>query len=338
MNCAQRTLMVFIIPFPLLSVLSCGSLEPPENPFTQQKNKNNPSHDDALLEDTHEAELNLNSQTTTSDAIEPFVEIDYKKSDFLNAIRCKSEFILRDPTGRPVRLSTGKIDAKSQLEQRAVWEFALAATESCQLVGEKVVRPSFNDSLAPAGSYFYLFSPCRESLSSASQPTRIRCSYNLVSTLNIELRNSLSEQAKTVAQKIAEKEAQLASIALRFREHMMNSLQAQKNCQNNEAVDAVKEARMKALSGLLMTGIAASVGGVIWGPQGAATAAQKTLQWIYENYPPGTTHNSSRCQLVADAEQKAKELAGVIDTVTKEISQLKAELASLYQPIKRQEP
>jgi len=337
MNRAQKTFFVFTIPFSLFGVQSCGSLEPPENPSATQKNKNSPSQDDALLEDIHEAELNLKSQSTISDAIDPFVEIDYKKSDFLNAIRCKSKFILRGPTGRPVRLSTGKIDAENQLEQRAIWEYALAATESCQLVGEKVVRPSFNDSLAPAGSYFYLFSPCRESLSSPAQPARVHCSYNLVSTLNIELRNSLSEQAKTVAQKITEREAQLASIALRFREHMMNSLQSQKNCQNNEAVDAVREARLKALSGLLMTGIAASVGGAIWGPQGAATAAQKTLQWIYENYPPGNTHNPSRCQLVADAEQKAKDLAGVIDNVTKEISQLKTELASLYPPVKRQE-
>jgi hypothetical protein len=276
------------------------------------------------------AQLKLTSQNDKSNGYIPFIEIDYKNSDFTKVIRCRSTYELRSPVGKLIRHSSGVIQSESAVERKAVWETALSATESCQLIGEKTVRAAFNDMLAASGKYFYLFNPCRESSDPLTGGVRTKCSFDLISSVNVNLHNSHMAQGTRLARQLAEKESQLTGLALRIREQMLQSLQKQKACENNEAVDAVKEARQKALSAILVSGIAASIGGLVGGSQGAAIAAQKTLQWIYENFSANSGDNTGNCKILSELDAAAKESAAAIDILSKEIDQLKAELVSLY--------
>lgn len=308
-----------------LFISSCGTGDQPGSGRKGTSRKQTSS--EQLIEESIPAQINLTGLRTDASSLESIVEIEYKNTDYISVLRCSSSFILRGPTGKILRHPSGSLQSDSGLELRAAWENALGATTSCRLLGEKVVRASFNDPIAPTGSYFYVFNPCRETIASENRPAQTICSFNLASTEDISIRNTLNERTTAIAQLLTEKEAQLAALALNFRQQMVQSLYAQKSCENNEAVDAVKEARWKALSSVLITGIAASIGGAVAGPQAAVTAAQKTLQWIMENVQAGTNHNSTRCTLLQDAEAKAKDFASQIDSLTKEISQLKSELA-----------
>ncbi|NBW81362.1 hypothetical protein EBR21_06375 [bacterium] len=277
------------------------------------------------MEDAKPAQLELGNLKTAVTSLDAIADINFKNSDYAIVLRCNANFQLRGPTGKVMRNASGAIAKGHSLEMQATWESALSSTTSCRLLGEKVLRATFTDSIAEDGRYFYIFNPCRES-SAHGKPL---CSYMLSSTEDVDLRNTLNEKSASIVRQLASKEAQLATVVLRFRQQMAISLNTQKSCERNEAVDAVKEARWKALSSVLATGIAAAIGGAIAGPQAAVNAAQKTLKWIVENFPPGTTHNSSNCAPMVDAETKAKEMAGEIDVISKEIGRLQKELTYL---------
>jgi hypothetical protein len=311
-----NVMFLFVIP-------GCGS---DSGGKTTSENRASKSADAmSEMDDSKPARLELTKGKTSVTSLDAIADIDFKNSDYALVLRCNSSFQLRGPTGKIMRSPSGVISEGHPLEMRATWEDALGSTTSCRLLGEKVLRATFTDSLADDGRYFYVFNPCRESIATG----RPLCSYMIASTEDVDLRNTLNEKSASIVSLLAKKEAQLASVAIRFRQQMTISLNAQKSCENNEAVDAVKEARWKALSSVLATGIAAAIGGAIAGPQAAVDAAQKTLQWIIENFPPGTTHNSSNCRLLADSEAKAKELATEIDFISKEIGQLQKELTNL---------
>jgi hypothetical protein len=307
----------------LLGIAGCGSDASGKKKSEERASKSA----DAMSEmyDSKPARLELTKLKTAVTSLDAIADIDFKNSDYAMVLRCNSNFQLRGPTGKIMRSPSGVIFESHPLEMRATWEDALGSTTSCRLLGEKVLRARFTDSIADDGRYFYVFNPCRESIATGKP----LCSYMLASTEDVDLRNTVNEKTSSIVSLLARKESQLAGVAIRFRKQMTISLNAQKSCENNEAVDAVKEARWKALSSALATGIAAAIGGAIAGPQAAVNAAQKTLQWIIENFPPGTTHNSSNCRLLADSEAKAKELATEIDYISKEIGQLKKELTNL---------
>ncbi|MFZ9521063.1 MAG: hypothetical protein ACO3A4_11365 [Silvanigrellaceae bacterium] len=311
----------------LFFLSSCGSESLEQQPRFDSSGKSYSS--DVSAEDTIPARLLLLNMRTSVSSLDSITDIDFKNSDYAVVLRCSANFQLRSPTGKLMRSASGIIETGHPVEMRAVWEDAIGSIDSCRLLGEKTVRATFSDSLAGDGKYFYLFNPCRESLMAGESTAKPICSYQLVSTEDVDLRNTLNEKSSAVSLQISQKEAQLATLAIRFRQQMTAALNAQRSCENNEAVDAVKEARWKALSSVLATGIAAAVGGAIAGPQSAVSAAQKTLQWIIENFPPGTTHNTTNCKSLLDSETQAKQLAGAIEMIAKEIGQLRVELANL---------
>lgn len=328
--------MKFLITKPRLAcffvfsiVTACGMPELPSSPRKSINGEENTS--DQRGNDRSAARINLTATRSDATSLQSIADIEYINSDYVSVIRCSSEFSLRGPTGKVVRDSTGKMNVSRDFELRAVWEQALESTSSCRLLGEKLVRSSFADPLAATGNYFYLFNPCRETLGSKAQVAKTLCSFQLTSSEDVALTNTLTEKTSSIAILINKKEAELAALALIFRQQMSEALNAQKSCENNEAIDAVKESRWKALSGVLMTGIAASIGGAVAGPQAAVAAAQKTLQWIMENFNAGTSHNPSHCKLLQDVESKAQQVASEIDSITKQISQLQGELAQSQQ-------
>lgn len=269
-------------------------------------------------------DIRLTNDSVTS--LETIAELDYHSADFVSVIRCNSGYHLPGPTGEPIRSASGSLSASHHLDLRAAWETALGTTESCRLLGDKVVRQSFSDPSADTGSYFYLFNPCLEKMSTNSEQSAILCSYQLRSTSNIRLRSTISEENFLRTQEILKYEALLAATAIKFRQQLQMSLYAQESCENNQTVEAIKEAKQKALKTLLITGIAAAIGGAVAGPEAAAEAAKKTLQWIADHYGPGTINNPTRCKLLNDTDSKAREVALEMDFLAKKINQLRKEL------------
>jgi hypothetical protein len=316
----------------VMSILmaACGVDEPP---IPSQKNSEKDaksarySEQSTVAVDNSPARISLVEVNASAADLSPIAEIDYKNSDFITALRCSAAFPLRGPAGQVIRSSTGQISLSNPLELRAVWEQALAATTSCRLLGDKIVRASFSDPLAESGTYFYLFNPCRESLSDESQQTKMSCSFLLAATENIKVINSLNEKTRGIAHLISTKESQLASIALRFRQQMLLQLDAQKTCENNEALDEAQRAKWRAISSVLLSGVAGALGGAIAGPQGALTAAQKTLDYIINKSSRTPKDKPSTCPTLSDLESQTQSLAAEIDSLAKEISQLQKELA-----------
>lgn len=255
------------------------------------------------------------------------LNIDYKTSDYVSVLRCRSNYKLRSPTGNIIRTESGQIVSKNQLELRAVWDAAFSAITSCRILSERIVRHAFTDPLAASGNYFYIFNPCREKLSTVTASPQTFCSYAIQSSQDIQVTSTVDQKYFQLSENLFRKEAQLASVILNFREGLMTNLRAQQSCENQASVDAVQEARRKALMSVLLTSVAASVGGAVAGSQGALEAALQTLEWIKNNTNLRSRSQPSQCKQLVDSEALAAEQAIKIDVISKEISQLRTELA-----------
>ena len=317
----------------LASGCGAGSRSASQKEIRTNETSNPGKSSDALAEVTQTEEtptkINLNLVRSEGTSFDTLAIVDYQNADFAQVIRCSSHFTLRSASGIPARNSDGQMISLSQIESRAIWESALSDTSHCRLLGEKLVRVSFSDPFAATGSYFYIFNPCRSAGSSESYPTGMACSFQLSSTDDISLRNTVTEEKLRLLQLMLNKEGALAAVTLRFRNDLTIALEAQKRCEGNAAVDAVKEARTKALATLLGTGIAAAIGGVVAGPGGAVAIAQQTLQWIAQYYGPGTQANPSKCVVLRNAENEAQNSASELEKLRNEISQIQEDLAHL---------
>jgi hypothetical protein len=268
----------------------------------------------------------LRSDGTSTDTL---AVMDYQNADFVQTLRCSARYVLRSPQGFNARSASGMIEPLNVIEMKAMWHSSLSDTRHCRLLGEKMMRTSFSDPFAPSGTYFYIFNPCRADDANNGEGNGVSCSFVLTTTNNISLTNNINEEKLRLMNLLMTKEAQLASVALWFRSKLMVALEAQKRCEGNAAVDAVKEARTKALASLLGTGVAAAIGGVIAGPSGAVIIAQQALQWITQYYGPGTQANPSSCKVLKDAEAEAQLAAAGLESLRKEIGQIHEDLAKL---------
>ena len=286
--------------------------------------------DTELNEWLSQASLGLEVTQTSANSSDAFAHISYVYADFALAIRCNSAWTLRRANGMPARTEDGRLVSMTALEARAVWESAVASTDHCTSFGEKLIRASLADPIAASGTYFYLLRPCRVPISGTdSGMPRFGCSSHLLSTPNINLRNEQSDHVRQIFKEILLKENQLIGVALKLRSHLSFALEAQVKCEQNTTVDAVREAKAKALRTVLSTSVAAAVGGAIAGPAGALTAAKQTLSWITDYLGSGTKANPAQCTQMKDAETQTELAAIEIESLHKKISQLKAELADL---------
>jgi len=317
-----------------LNTIGCGSAEQPSQDNTQTNDTNaaeaqNGSQD---AQSEQQTELNLSPKVALSSmraegtSMDTLAVVDYQNADFVQTLRCSARYILRTPLGFPSRDTAGMIVPLSAIEMKAMWHSALSNTYHCRLLGERIMRTSFSDPFAATGSYFYIFNPCR---ANDTNKNAVSCSFQLSTTNNISLSNTLNEEKVRVLNSLMMKEAQLASVTLRFRSKLMMALEAQKRCEGNTAVDAVKEARTKALASLLTAGVAAAIGGVIAGPGSAVVLAQQALQWITQYYGAGTQANPSSCKILKDAEAETQQVGAEIESLRKEIGQIHSDLAKL---------
>ncbi|MEN9530773.1 MAG: hypothetical protein RI932_2646 [Pseudomonadota bacterium] len=323
----------FFLPVALILV-ACGSNKDAATgtPFVDQVPNEKPATSTQDAQVDKDAEMNLAPKVALSamrsegTSIDTLAVMDYQNADFVQTIRCSARFTLRTPLGFNARDASGAIAALSAAEMRAVWYGALSDTTHCRMLGERMMRTSFSDPFAASGTYFYVFNPCR---SSEVGNNGVSCSFQLTTTNNINLSNTLNEEKLRLMNLLMAKEAQLASVTLRFRSKLMVALEAQKRCEGNAAVDAVKEARTKALASLLGAGVAAAIGGVIAGPSSAVLLAQQALHWIAQYYGPGTQANPSSCLILKDAEAEAQVVGTEIEALRKEIGQIQMDLANL---------
>lgn len=270
--------------------------------------------------------LRIDVIRTNATSTDDIVDLRYENADFASVLRCNSKFILRKANGLPVRSSVGKLQPMTALDAKAAWTNAFSEITQCQLIGEKLMRASFADSFSESGTYYYLFRPC---VAEGEDKTSQVCAEHFVSSPDIVLHNVLTLERREQFRTLLMKEAQLAGVAIRFREQLEIALEEQQRCEQNKAVDAVKEAKAKALVSVLSTSLAAAVGGAIAGPVAALTAARQTLSWITEYLGAGTQSNPNQCSALKNSEDLATAAAREIDSLQKEISQLQTELADL---------
>ncbi|NBO37280.1 hypothetical protein EBU99_01720 [bacterium] len=309
----------------ILSIFGCGE-QFAIGTAESRHNENSSSDEESRFEDAH---LELDAVHSQVTSLETIAEVKYNNSDFVSVIRCAGEFDLRSATGDILRNSSGRIQSNQRFVLQAAWENALAASGSCRLLSEMVLRKSFSDPLAPTGRYFYVFNPCREIPNRQAGVVNINCSFALASTETIDLKNNLNEEKGELVRTLAEKEAAMAAVAIQLRQKLTTALAAQKQCERNAAADAVKEARLKAVMSLLTTGIAGALGGAVAGPAAAVSAAKRTLQSITDAFGPVTKASQSSCTLLQDAENEAKRYATALENITNEISQLQRKLTDL---------
>lgn len=309
----------------------CGQTEEELSDSTENSHSNDvKQHDSGLEEVNSPATIEIEFTRVSAHSTDVFAHLDYSNSDFTFVIRCSAAWTLRRANGLPARSSQGNLVSMNSLEARAVWQGAIEATTHCTSFGDKLIRASFSDPIAQSGNYFYLFRPCKSPISiSDSQLQTLSCSERLVSSPDISVHNTLSENKRKVFLQILQRESQIAGVTLRLRDQLNVALEAQKKCEENASVDAVQEARSKALATALGTSIAAAVGGAIAGPSAALAAARQTLSWITEYLGAGTQANPNKCGILKEAERQAHSIASQVDVLEKEISQLKSELADM---------
>jgi hypothetical protein len=148
-----------------------------------------------------------------------------------------------------------------------------------------------------------------------------------MSSPDISLYNDITDQKRKIFIEILTKENQLVGLALKLKSQLSVALEAQRMCEQNTAVDAVREAKSKALKTVLSTSIAAAMGGAIAGPAAALAAARQTLTWITEYLGSGTQANPANCGQMKDSEILVETVATEMEILHKKISQLKNELA-----------
>lgn len=316
-----------------LSFTHCGAAE-----YVVNDSENRSSSSDSSRNDTdsasavklNPASLSLKIIQTSAKASDVFAHITYSDADFAFVIRCQAAWTLRRANGMPARTTDGQLDSVTELESRAIWESAIETSAHCTSFGEKLIRASLSDPLAASGRYFYLLRPCKVPLAdSLPESHSFLCSSNIQSTPDITLYNELSERERLVFKKILALENQIAGVALKFRARLSIALEAQLKCEQNTTVDAVREAKSKALKTVLSTSIAAAVGGAVAGPAAALAAAKQTLSWVTEYLGSGTRANPTKCTQLKDAQTQTELVAIELEALHEKVSQLKNELADL---------
>lgn len=202
----------------------------------------------------------------------PTLEIQLDHADFIQILRCHSDYKLITSTGQDFET----LDTSSDIERfKWIWNRAQGDYKSCKSVGLRVPRTTIQDLAAPSGTYYYVLNPCVLAKNSITE--KEECSHHLAKSEPITYHSSLSQKFMEVSQKVSEQEADIASDINELINYSKMISDTQKSC---EEFWASKEANKQRLRGFLKLGamvLGTVVGGIMTGGMGAIQGGQTFL-------------------------------------------------------------
>jgi hypothetical protein len=108
----------------------------------------------------------------------PVVEFSLKDADFVQVIRCRSDFVMRLPTGE--RITAESAPEPEQLKW--VWHDAATATEFCRFTSIRSTLGRFEDAAVRDADFFYILNPCILDPDAPDDESAAFCSHRLAVT------------------------------------------------------------------------------------------------------------------------------------------------------------
>jgi hypothetical protein len=280
-------------------------------------------HDDARVQVNHtqvipDAQLGIQV---------PVVEFSLKDADFVQVIRCKSDFVLRLPTGE--RITAESAPEPEQLKW--AWHEAATATEFCRFTSIRSTLGRFEDAAVRDSEFFYILNPCILDPDAPDDESAAICSNRLAVTQRLTV-DPTKQPAGTASGKLLDLALQAYSMARSKTEGQLTrlhvlSVRAEKLaqiCKANQKAAAGLSAFWNGignLAGIAVTSAISSAGGIFAVPliHGQVQALVRSLFASRVKLPPSCSQLESTLDttqsVASEYENSLKELQIQADTL-----------------------
>jgi hypothetical protein len=202
----------------------------------------------------------------------PGFTVSRNSADYVEVIRCAKSFIPFAPGVGDAR-NLSKSSPTWRDNMRYAFAEAKADYSSCKIIGDHIVVDSVRDLSSPSGEYYYIVNPCV--LKERTTKANVFCSYDLVFTPTIRYENTLSGEFIDAAGELARVEGMLSATLSRLYRHAEAIQEYKDTCQMNYLTDLTNDRTMKAVAGIVTTGLAMGAGAVMGA--GSAMVARQFL-------------------------------------------------------------
>lgn len=286
----------------------------------------NPDNGDAFFADIQPTVAPANELSSLE---VPAFSINYKNSDMVQILRCKSDFVLRTTTGQDAReLIANKDQTVNQEQLRWAWQEAVGQNNKCKLLGSNTSRTLYQDLAAKSGSFFYVLNPCvSEQLSTTGKEG---CSYKISISDPITYTNTLKPKFIEKAQELALSEGILKNSYHKLKVAAQNVRTKTQACENTIAIELAHKSFLNGLKKLLSMAVGATVGFITQGPIGAIKGAEVGITLaskIFIQEPPKKV--LEKCPEIQDVMDDAANQTKIAEKYTQYIIDLRTEMNSL---------
>jgi hypothetical protein len=214
----------------------------------------------------------------------PGFTVSRNLADYVEVLRCAKSFIPFAPGVGDAR-NLSKSSPTWRDNMRYAFAEAKAAYSECKIIGDHIVADSVRDLSSPSGQYYYIINPCVDQ--ERTTKANVYCSYDLVFTPTIIYENKLSGEFIDAAGELARLEGMLSATMSRLYRHAEAMHQFRNTCDVEFFAATTNDRAMKAVAGIVTTGLAVGAGAVM-GAGSAAVARQflGVMQQVFLSAPP----------------------------------------------------
>lgn len=199
-----------------------------------------------------------------------------------------------------------------------------ANVNGCIFLGGLHRQKVFTDVTAPSGEFFYLFRPCLSPKRSQFGKRR-NCHYLYRKTGLIDYADTFGQKQWQLRLELAAMRSKLQAHFAQLSELIINKANFLEQCESEQARKCVFKARFAGISKLVLTGAAATIGGILSGGTAAVVAGSAAIKLADKVFS-----SASNCSLQCDSsvfDKRIKELQDGIQPIAEAIS-LKLEALS----------
>lgn len=251
----------------------------------------------------------------------PGFSLGFERADYIQLMRCRSDYRLTTTTGIDLRSET-LVTAFDAKELKWVWFNALAETGSCVLVGTRISREKYQDLAAKSGEFYYVANPCVD-----SPGKEAACSYVMEVSGSVSYQNNLSARFLSLASELSGLEAGMGAKFDRLKALAVEVQSKQDKCEGDYAKTEAGKDFLRGLGSLALIGTGAAIGGFISGGSAAIMGGKAGLNlaiWLFSKPRP-----VMGCPLVSKALAEAKTLSDALELNKVDVVKLRIEMAGI---------
>ena len=315
--CNFSKILSFLIP---LSLVACMNEElAKRNPSTDSstdaaaKTELNPDNAQVTLSS---AQLMPASETSTIQV--PGFSVSLSNANYVEILRCTSDYKFAVPDGTPIEKVTTTRDVRRS-QMKWAWLNAKNSMSACSLVAVNSGRTTFTDLSAPAGNWRYHAVGCVSNNMLSDIQKAEPCNYEIASTNPIEYNGQLREDFLRKAQEYANVDGKLFGVLTElYRLAEKVSFETQL-CIGDFQQKKFLEAMTFAAIGFIKTGLSVAATAFSGGTAAIVIGALQTTMGLIEEANKMKPQSDFSCP---SAELTAKQIASFKETFTAAVDEM----------------